>query len=73
MGNLYTRIIKRPNDKRINILSELKNAWNTFPRDMKLIQQLQDELKSFDIIEPINYRKKYGVFSWKAEQTGGQR
>lgn len=44
MGNLYTHITKHT-DKRLNILSRLKIAYRSSPRNYGEIQRLQKELK----------------------------
>lgn len=48
MGNLYTHILPRKHDKRIEILSFLKAAWHTTPRDYPYIKRLQQELKKLE-------------------------
>ncbi|MEK6879241.1 MAG: hypothetical protein AABY22_06505 [Nanoarchaeota archaeon] len=42
-GNLYTHLV-RHHDKRIDILFELKQAFRTYPKDLKLIKKLRYEL-----------------------------
>lgn len=52
MGNLYTRLIRRKNDSRIEILAKLKMAWNTYPRDYDLIKSLEKQLPKIKPVQP---------------------
>lgn len=56
MGNLYTHLT-RITDRRIQILSALRQAWHTTPKDFSLINKLNSELKS--IKKPNVQRKKW--------------
>jgi hypothetical protein len=74
MGNLYTHIVRR-HDPRIEILSFLKQAYRTTPRDYEYIHKLKDQLKKIDsknkrplLNKRKQLQKKYGAFAWKVNQ-----
>lgn len=76
MGNLYTQIVKRPNNERIGILSELKALYRTTPRDTEKIKELQEKLKPLEFKNPptpMSPKKKYGMFAWKHIQDTFQK
>lgn len=56
MGNLYTQYISRQ-DYRITILSKLKQLWRNYPRDMKSIHKLQEELRRYELKIRTNKKK----------------
>lgn len=62
MGNLYTQLVRLPSNKRIELLSKLKQAWRTTPRDMELISKLQTELNDLKAKQNKKRKKWHGQF-----------
>jgi hypothetical protein len=64
-------------DQRLSILFKLKMAWRSNPRDMKKIKKLQDRLHNieryFKNDKKVNYKKKYGMFAWKAREVNSTK
>lgn len=69
-GNLYTHLIKRKNDPRIEILSFLKAAYRTTPRDWEYIDRLKKQLKELDAKNPPYQKRKKlrSAFDWVRER-----
>jgi hypothetical protein len=55
MGNLYTHVVRQP-DKRISLLSLLRQEWQNFPHNFKLIKKLSAELKA---LQKENTKEKF--------------
>lgn len=78
MGNLYTQVSRR-SDKRLEILSDLKQIFRSYPRDYERVKELRIELKALEAKrnktdDPTSPQKKYGMFAWaqnKSESGGG--
>ena len=59
MGNLYTHIVRQP-DKRLTILSQLKQEFRSSPRDWKRIKKLRKSLEKIESkpIKPKHPKRK---------------
>lgn len=61
MGNLYTQLI-RVRSRRVEVLSKLKQAYRTTPRDWELINSLRNDLKMMDDERKIESDKRKGQY-----------